>query len=114
MQTRLDARLIEYRVVFAAGDKGEVGHICEHRPGAILSVEPKQGTRLWELVRGEIARDRRECLAQFRSVASVAPIAKTAELCGIKTDLSRVIELAHSFPQSFPLSAVFPVQLCAF
>ena len=35
-------------------------------------------------------------------------------LCGIKTDLSRVIELAHPFPQNFPLSAAFPVQLCAF
>src|SRR5260370_41375756 len=81
-QTRLDVGLSEYRVVFAAGDKGEVGHICEHRPGAILSVEPKQGTRLWEVVRGEIARDRRECLAQFRSVASVASIAKTAEPMG--------------------------------
>jgi hypothetical protein len=71
--------MIEHGVVFAPGDKGEVGHICEHRPGAILSVEPKQGTRLWELVHCEIARDRRECLAQFRSVASVASIAKTAE-----------------------------------
>jgi hypothetical protein len=79
MQTRLDARMIKHGVVFAAGDKGAVGHICEHRPGALLSVEPKQGTRLWELVRGEIVRDGRECLAQFRSVASVASIAKTAE-----------------------------------
>ncbi len=35
-------------------------------------------------------------------------------LCGIKTDMSRVIELTHSFPQGFLLSAVFPVQPCAF
>jgi hypothetical protein len=79
VQTRLDERVIEYRVLFAAGDKGEAGQIGEDGPRAILPVEPEQDTRLWDLVRREVARDRRECLAQFRSVASVASVAKTAE-----------------------------------
>src|SRR5260370_19353338 len=72
-------RMMEHGIVFAAGDKGEVGHICEHRPSAILPIEPQQSMPFRELVRCEIARDRRERLAQFRAVASIAAVAKTAE-----------------------------------
>src|SRR6266566_5444470 len=71
--------MIEHRVVFAAGHKGETTHVGEHGPGAILSIEPQQGALLWELVCREIATDGREALAQFRSVATVAAVAKRAE-----------------------------------
>jgi hypothetical protein len=79
-----------------------------------LAKDMQQGMGLWEIMRDEIARGRRECLVQFRSITSVASVAETAELCGIKTDLSRVIELAHPFPLGFLLSAVFPSQPYAF
>jgi hypothetical protein len=71
--------VIEDAVVFATGHEGEAGQVGEHRACAILSKDMEQGTRRWELVRGEIARDRRECLAQFRWGASVASVPKTAE-----------------------------------
>ena len=79
VQTRLNERMIEHRVVFAAGHKGETSHVGEHGPGAILSIEPEQGALLGELVCREIATDGREALAQFRSVATVAAVAKRAE-----------------------------------
>ncbi len=91
VQTRLNEWMIEHRVLFAAGHKGETRQIGEDGPGAILSIEPQQDTLLWNLVRCEVAPDRREALAQFLPVASVAAVAKTAELCGIKTEMSRVI-----------------------
>ncbi len=106
VQTCLDERVIEYRVLFATGDKGEAGQIGEYGPSAILPVEPEQGTRLWDLVRREVARDRRKSLAQFRSVVSVASVAKTAELCGIKTDMSRVIELTSTHNSRRPPNVV--------
>jgi hypothetical protein len=71
--------MIEHRVVFAAGNIGEPSHVGEHGPGAILSIEPEQGALLWELVGREIAPDGSEALAQFRSVATVAAVAKRAE-----------------------------------
>jgi len=46
VQTRLDKRMIEHRVLFAARHIGEAGQVGEHGPGAILSVEPEQGARL--------------------------------------------------------------------
>jgi hypothetical protein len=62
----------------------------------------------------QIAPDGGQPPAQFLPVASIAAVAETAELCGIKTDMSRVIDLAHPFPLGFLLSAVFPVQPYAF
>jgi hypothetical protein len=79
VQTRLDERMIEHGVLFATGNFGEASQVSQHGPGAILSIEPEEGEPLWELVRREVARDRREGLAQFRSVATVAPVAKRAE-----------------------------------
>ena len=76
VQTRLDERVIERCVLFASCHEGEASEIGEHGSCAILSVEPQQRVRLWELARREIARDRGESLAQFRSVASVASVAK--------------------------------------
>jgi hypothetical protein len=79
VQTCLDERMIEHAVLFAAGHIGEASQICQHCPGAILPVEPQQGTRLRKLVRGEVARDRRKSLAQLRAVATVPSITKRAE-----------------------------------
>src|SRR5690348_6535739 len=79
MQTRLHARMIEHAVLFPSGHESKTSQIGEHRPGAILSVEPEQSTLRWDLVRSELARDRREALAEFRSVASVATVAEAAE-----------------------------------
>ena len=79
VQTRLDERMIEHGVLFAAGHKGEASQIGEHGPGAILSIEPQQGAFLRELVRREVARDGREALTQFLPVATVASVAKRAE-----------------------------------
>jgi hypothetical protein len=58
---------------------GEASQIGEHGPRAILSVEPQQGALLWDLMRCEVTCDRGAALAQFRAVASVAAVAKTAE-----------------------------------
>jgi hypothetical protein len=114
MQTRLEERVSEHRVLFATRHEGQASQVRKHSPSAILPIQPEQGTLLRDLVRSEVATDGREGLAQFHSVDSIASIAKRAELCGIKTDMSRVIELTHPFPQGFLLSAVFPVQPCAF
>lgn len=65
MQTCLDERVIEHAVLFAAGDEGEASQINEHGPRAILAVESQKRACLWELVRGEIARDRSKALAEF-------------------------------------------------
>src|SRR5712691_12204500 len=46
VQTRLDERMIEHGVLFASCHEGEASEICQHGPGAILSVEPKQGASL--------------------------------------------------------------------
>src|SRR5260221_1524707 len=80
---RLDERVVEHRVLFVAGHVGETSQVCQHGPGAILSVEPQQSRRLWELVRCEVTRDRGMCLAQLCAVATLASRATRAQLCGI-------------------------------
>jgi len=50
MQTRLDERVIKDAVVFATGHKREARHSGEHRPGAILAIEPQQGA-FWSKLR---------------------------------------------------------------
>jgi hypothetical protein len=79
VQTRLDQRMIEYRVLFATRHEGETGQISEHGSRPILSIESQQGACLWKLVRREVTRDGRERLAQFLPVAAVAAVAKRAE-----------------------------------
>jgi hypothetical protein len=79
VQTCLNERMIEDGVLFAAGHKREACHIGEHSPGAILSVESEQNACLWELVHGEIARDRSQALAQFHKILTVTAVSKTAE-----------------------------------
>jgi len=41
METRLDERVIKNAVVFATGHKRQARHIGEHRPSAILAIEPR-------------------------------------------------------------------------
>jgi hypothetical protein len=79
VQTCLDKRMIKGGVLLAAGHKGETSQIREHGSGPIVAVEPQQGASLWELVCSEIATNGHQGLAQFRSIASVAPVAKRAE-----------------------------------
>src|SRR5260370_29630936 len=78
-ETGLDKRMIKRGVVLAASHEGEADQIGEHGPGAILSVKPKQGALRRKLVRCAVARDGREGLAQFHSVAPIASVAKRAE-----------------------------------
>ena len=59
VQTRLNERMIEDRVLFAAGHEGETSQIRKHAPGPILAKDMQQCTRLWELVRREIPTDGR-------------------------------------------------------
>src|SRR5512135_384926 len=79
VQTRLNERVSKHCVLFAAGHKGEASQICQDSPGAILSVEPQQGTLFWELVCSLIATNGREALTQFLPAATVAPVAERAE-----------------------------------
>jgi len=82
VQTRLDERVIEYRVVFAARHEGEASQVRKHSPSAILSIQPEQGALRLDLVCNKVATEGREGLAQFHSVESVASIAKRAEPLG--------------------------------
>jgi hypothetical protein len=79
VQTRLDERMIEHRVLFAACHNGEASQVGEHGPGAILSSELEQGAFPRELVRCEVTTDSREGLTQFLPVEPVASVAKRAE-----------------------------------
>src|SRR5712692_5537600 len=56
IQTRLHERMIKDRVLLAAGYEGETCQVRKHSPGAILAIEPQQGTLGWDLVRCEVAR----------------------------------------------------------
>ena len=93
--------MIEHRVVFAAGHKGETTHVGEHGPGAILAIEPEQSALLWELVCREIATDGREALAQFRAVATVAAVAKRAEPLDAVSSSEKVRPLAPKSSSRF-------------
>lgn len=44
-----------------------------------MAVEPQQGALCRQLVRREVARDGREALAQFHTIAPIASVAKRAE-----------------------------------
>ena len=62
---------------------------------------------------GYLGRKRGE-IVRTRTTVLQAHTHQWVGLCGIKTDMSRVIELAHPFPLGFLLSAVFPIQPYAF
>ena len=96
VQSRLDLRMIEGGVLFAAGHKGEPGQISEHSSCPILAVEPEQGSPLRELVCCEVAHDGGESLSQFLPVAPVAFVPKTAEPL-------EAVRLADDGPSSYDL-----------
>jgi hypothetical protein len=79
VQTRLHERVVEHRVVFAAGHEREAYQIREHRPGAILAIESQQGAFLRKLVCSQIPTQGRERLSQFLPLPSIAPVAKRAQ-----------------------------------
>ncbi len=79
VQARLDERMIEHGVLFAAHHEREACQIGEHGPRAILPIEPEHGALLRKLVGSEVATDGREGLTKFLPVESVASVAKRAE-----------------------------------
>ena len=79
LQARLDEGVIEDAVLFAPRNIREANQIREDGPRAILPIEAQQSALLRELIRREVTRDRRQRLSQFRSVVTVAPVAKRAE-----------------------------------
>jgi hypothetical protein len=102
VQTCLNERVIKHRVLFASGHKGEASQICQDSPGAILAIEPEQGSFLRKLVCSQIAANGREALTQFLPVASVAPIAKRAEpleTVGLIDDGARPYDLTTLAPR---------------
>ena len=79
MQPCLNERVIKHRVLFASGHKGEASQICQDSPGAILAIEPEQGSFLRKLVCRQKPANGSFALTQFLPVAPVAPVAKRAE-----------------------------------
>lgn len=79
VETCLDQWVIEHAVLLATRHKGKPGQIHKHGSGPILAVESEQRALRWELIRGEIATNGCQSLAQFLPVASVPPVAKRAE-----------------------------------
>ena len=79
MQTRLHKRMIQHGVVFATHHEGEACQIGEHRPGAILPIEPDQRALLLQLVCCQVPTDGCQSLAEFFSVEPVAAVPKRTE-----------------------------------
>ncbi len=98
VQTCLDLRVIEGGVLFATGHKRKARHLGERSPRAILPVESKERALRWELIRGQIARDRGQSLAQFLSVMAVPFVSETAEPL-------RAMGLSHRCTRANNLSA---------
>ena len=85
VQARLDERMIEHGVVFAAHHKRESCQIGDDGSRAILPIQPEQGTFLREMMRLQIAPDGPERLTQFlpiQSVAFVASPSRAIDSCG--------------------------------
>ncbi len=88
--------MIKRGVLLAASHKREIGQIGEDGPGAILSIEPEQGARLWKLVGREIPTNGRKRLSQFLPVLSIVAVSKTAEpvvTVGLTDDRARPYHL---------------------
>ena len=79
VQTRLDQRMVEHAVVLPSRHKREARYLGECSPRTILPVESEQRMRRFELIRGEIACDRSQSLAQFLPVMAVPFVSETAE-----------------------------------
>ena len=79
VQTGLDQRMIENRVLFATGHKRKARHLGERSPRAILPIESKERPLRGKLIRGQITTDRSQSLAQFLPVTAVPFVSETAE-----------------------------------
>jgi hypothetical protein len=79
VQTRLDERMIQHGVVFATHHEREASQIRQHGSGAILPIEPEQGSLMRKLVHSEVATDGPEGLTQFLPVEPIASVANRAE-----------------------------------
>jgi hypothetical protein len=79
VQPRRNARVIEQAIVLATGHKREPCQIGEHRPIAILPIEPEQRVRSFEVIRCQISANGCESLAQFFPIASIPAVPKRAE-----------------------------------
>src|SRR5712691_5059270 len=79
VQTRLNERMIDYRVIFATSHEGEASQVRQRSSRAILSIEPEQGVLVWELVLREIPTKSRQALTQFLPIPPVTFVPKTAE-----------------------------------
>ena len=71
--------MVEHAVVFPSRHKREARHLGKCSPRTILPVESEQRMRRFELIRGEIACDRSQSLAQFLPVMAVPFVSETAE-----------------------------------
>jgi hypothetical protein len=79
VQSRLDKRMIQHSVVFAAHHEGVARQISDDGPGAVLPIQPQQSALLRKPERSEVASDGRKGQTQFLSVESVAAVANRAE-----------------------------------
>src|SRR5260370_442611 len=79
VQTRLNERVVEHGVLFAAGHKHEASEIGEDTPCPICAGGPQRGARVGRRVRGGVGRHRRKSRAHPGAVAPVAAVAKTPE-----------------------------------
>ncbi len=114
MQAGLDLGSVKELVVVAPHHKREASQVSYDGSSALLPIQPQEHPFHWKGMGLAVALNGCDRPSQFFPVASIAWGAERAELCGIKTDMSRVIELAHPFPLGFLLSAVFPIRPYAF
>lgn len=76
MQASLDLSSIQKLIVFASRHIAEASEIGEDGSGALLPIQPEQGTFLRELARREIPPDGRHRPAQFLPKFSIASVCK--------------------------------------
>ena len=96
--SRLDERMIQHGVVFATHHEREASQIRQHGSGAILPIEPEQGSLMRKLVHSEVATAGPEGLTQFLPVEPIASGAPTEP-----SRLSAVGLTDHSAgPDNFP------------
>src|SRR5215472_13913785 len=79
MQPALDRLPIQYGVIFAAHHEREVCQINDDGSCPVLPIQPHQSEAVLKLVSLKVASESAEPLTQLLTVASIAPVAETAE-----------------------------------
>ncbi|HEY1349368.1 MAG TPA: hypothetical protein VGF67_07085 [Ktedonobacteraceae bacterium] len=101
-----EARLYDWQVQesihVTAHDEWQPQHVGQNGSGSVEAIKPQQCRRSGQVVCLQIRLDRFHRSAELLTVFTIAWVAKGAELCGIKTDMSRVIRLTHPFSPVFP------------